>query len=77
MVWVHLHKDRFPLLRRSKFRPRGAGPYRVIAKINDNAYSIDIPIISVVPLGISRLQTIVLRSMALCASVWSGEYPKG
>jgi hypothetical protein len=44
MVWVHLRKDKFPLLRRSKLRPRGDGPYRVIAKINDNAYSIDIPI---------------------------------
>jgi hypothetical protein len=44
MVWVHLHKDRFPLLRCSKLRPRGAGPYRVIAIINDNAYSIDISI---------------------------------
>jgi hypothetical protein len=44
MVWVHLRKDIFPFLRRSKLKPQGAGPYRVIAKINDNAYSIDIPI---------------------------------
>src|SRR4051812_29120761 len=44
MVWVHLHKDTFPLLRQSKLKTRGAGPYKVLAKINDNTYSIDIPI---------------------------------
>ena len=43
MVWVHFRKDRFPTLRKSKLMPRGAGPYKVLARINDNAYKIDLP----------------------------------
>jgi hypothetical protein len=37
MVWLHLSKDRFPTLRRSKLMPRDAGPFKVLTKINDNA----------------------------------------
>jgi len=42
-VWVHLRKERFPLKRRSKLQPRGDGPFQVIARINDNAYKLDLP----------------------------------
>ena len=43
LVWIHLHNDRFPHKRKSKLMPRGDGPFRVLAKINDNAYKIDLP----------------------------------
>jgi hypothetical protein len=43
MVWLHLRKDRFPTLRRSKLMPCAAGPFKVPTKINDNAYILDLP----------------------------------
>jgi len=43
LVWVHLHKDRFPEQRKSKLQPRADGPFKVLHKINDNAYDIDLP----------------------------------
>jgi hypothetical protein len=42
-VWLHLSKDRFPTLRRSKLMSRAAGPFKVLTKINDNAYILDLP----------------------------------
>jgi hypothetical protein len=43
MVWLHLRKDCFPTLHRSKLMPRAAGPFKVLTKINDNAYILDLP----------------------------------
>jgi len=43
LVWVHLRKDRFSEQRKSKLQPRADGPFKVLRKINDNAYEINLP----------------------------------
>ena len=43
LVWLHLRKDRFPDERKSKLLPRADGPFKVLARYNNNAYKIDIP----------------------------------
>ena len=37
---LHLRKDRFPDLRKSKLMPRADGPFKVPEKINDNALNL-------------------------------------
>ncbi|XP_071901083.1 uncharacterized protein [Coffea arabica] len=41
-VWLHLRKERFPVQRRNKLLPRRDGPFQVVARINDNAYKLDL-----------------------------------
>jgi hypothetical protein len=43
LVWLHLKKDRFPNLRKSKLMPRADGPFKIIEKINHNAYKLELP----------------------------------
>nr|GEV30431.1 hypothetical protein [Tanacetum cinerariifolium] len=42
-VWIHLRKERFLAWRFGKLKPRGGGPFRVLKKINDNVYKIELP----------------------------------
>ncbi|RDY04462.1 Retrovirus-related Pol polyprotein from transposon 17.6, partial [Mucuna pruriens] len=43
LVWVHWRKDRFPHLRKSKLLPREDNPFKILRKINNNAYQLDMP----------------------------------
>ena len=41
-VWVYMRKERFPAQRHSKLLLRGDGTFQVVARINDNAYKLDL-----------------------------------
>jgi translation initiation factor IF-1 len=41
LVWLHLRKEQFSELKKSKLMSRAAGPFKILAKINDNAYKLE------------------------------------
>jgi hypothetical protein len=43
LVWLHLRKEWFPELRNSKLMSRATGPFKILAKIKDNAYKLELP----------------------------------
>jgi len=42
-VWLHMRPERFPTQRASKLAPRGDGPFKILEKITDNAYRLELP----------------------------------
>lgn len=43
LVWIHLRKERFPRGRYGKLQPRADGPFKILKKIGDNAYKVELP----------------------------------
>jgi hypothetical protein len=43
LVWLHLRKERFVELRKSKLMSHATDPFKIPAKINDNAYKLELP----------------------------------
>jgi hypothetical protein len=43
LAWLHMRKDHFPGLRKSKLMSRTVDPLKVLEKINDNAYRLELP----------------------------------
>ena len=43
LVWVYVSKDRYPVGSYNKLKPQKIGPCRILRKINDNAYQVELP----------------------------------
>jgi hypothetical protein len=43
LVWLHLRKERFSELRKSKLMSHATDPFKILAKISDNTYKLELP----------------------------------
>jgi len=43
LVWMHCRKERFPSRRKNKPMPRSDGPFKVLERVNVNAYKLELP----------------------------------
>ena len=43
MVWLHLRKEMFQSRRKNKLIARGDDPFKILQKVNDNAYKLELP----------------------------------
>ncbi|KAJ8647929.1 hypothetical protein MRB53_000952 [Persea americana] len=42
LVWIHLQKERFPPRRYDELKPQADGPFKVLQRIGENAYKIEL-----------------------------------
>jgi len=42
LVWLHLRKERFPSRRKRKLMARGDDPYKIVQRVGDNAYKVEL-----------------------------------